>query len=74
VRISFSLGSALDMGHFLMYGFGDLLDGVMARPLRIQYKGAFYHITARGNERKRIFFSNSDYDKFKDYLRKAQDK
>jgi len=59
---------------FLLYGFGDLLDGVMARALRIQYKGAFYHITARGTERKRIFFSNSDYDKFKDYLRKAQDK
>ena len=46
----------------------------MVRALRIQYEGAFYHITARGNERKRIFFSNSDYDKFKDYLRKAQDK
>jgi len=40
----------------------------MARPLRIEYKGAFYHITARGNERKRIFFSKVDYDKFKDYL------
>ena len=37
----------------------------MARPLRIEYKGAFYHITARGNERKRIFFSKADYDKFK---------
>ena len=29
---------------------------VMARPLRIKYEGAFYHITARGNERKKIFF------------------
>ena len=29
----------------------------MARPLRIEYEGAFYHVTARGNERKRIFFS-----------------
>ncbi len=46
----------------------------MARPLRIEYKGAFYHITARGNERKRIFFSKADYEKFKDYLGKAQDK
>ena len=27
----------------------------MARPLRIEYEGAFHHITARGNERKRIF-------------------
>jgi hypothetical protein len=24
----------------------------MARSLRIEYEGAFYHITARGNERK----------------------
>ena len=23
----------------------------MARPLRIEFKGAFYHVTARGNER-----------------------
>ena len=22
----------------------------MARPLRIEYEGAFYHVTARGNE------------------------
>jgi hypothetical protein len=23
--------------------------GVMARPLRIEYEGAFYHVAARGN-------------------------
>jgi REP element-mobilizing transposase RayT len=40
----------------------------MARPLRIEYEGAFYHITSRGNDRKRIFFSKSDYSKFKSYL------
>lgn len=44
----------------------------MARPLRIEYDGAFYHVTARGNERKRIFFSQADYKKFKDYLSEAQ--
>jgi REP element-mobilizing transposase RayT len=42
--------------------------------LRIEYEGAFYHITARGNERKRIFFGKGDYDKFKEYLLEAQDK
>jgi REP element-mobilizing transposase RayT len=26
----------------------------MARPLRIQYPEAFYHVTSRGNERKAI--------------------
>jgi putative transposase len=46
----------------------------MARALRIEYKGAFYHITSRGNEKKRIFFSKSDHHKFKSYLEKAKDK
>jgi REP element-mobilizing transposase RayT len=46
----------------------------MARPLRIKYKGAYYHIAARGNERKKIFFSKADYGKFKEYLREAQDR
>ena len=38
----------------------------MARALRIEYNGAFYHVTARGNERKRIFFAKADYKKFTD--------
>jgi len=32
----------------------------MARPLRIQCSGAFYHITSRGNERGRIFSRDQD--------------
>jgi REP element-mobilizing transposase RayT len=27
----------------------------MARPLRIEYPGAWYHVTCRGNERRAIF-------------------
>jgi putative transposase len=46
----------------------------MARPSRIEYEGAFYHVTARGNERRRIYYSQSDYEKFKDYLKEAQEK
>ena len=46
----------------------------MARQLRIEYEGAFYHITYRGNERKRIFFAESDYHKFRQYLVKAQER
>jgi putative transposase len=32
----------------------------MARPLRIQYPGAVYHVTCRGNEKKDIFRDDAD--------------
>lgn len=43
----------------------------MARPLRIVFEGAFYHVTARGNERRKIFLSHQDYEKFLSYLTDA---
>lgn len=36
----------------------------MARPLRIQYEGAVYHVTCRGNERREIFKDNNDRKRF----------
>jgi putative transposase len=36
----------------------------MARPLRIQFPGAFYHITCRGIERRKIFMDDKDRYKF----------
>ncbi len=45
----------------------------MARPLRIQYPGAFYHVTSRGNEQKAIFRSNSDRERFLSYLESARE-
>lgn len=36
----------------------------MARPLRIQYPGAVYHVTCRGNERKEIYLDKKDRSKF----------
>jgi putative transposase len=38
----------------------------MARPLRIAFPGAFYHITSRGNEQKAVFKSRRDREKFLD--------
>jgi REP element-mobilizing transposase RayT len=35
----------------------------MARPLRIEFAGALYHVTARGNERRSIFLGNLDDDR-----------
>jgi len=46
----------------------------MARQLRLEYGGAFYHVSARGNERRKIYFSEYDYQKFREYLGTAQDK
>ena len=40
----------------------------MARPLRIEYQGAFYHVIQRGIERKDIFASDKDKEKFLSYL------
>ncbi|NOX97363.1 MAG: addiction module toxin RelE, partial [Nitrospirae bacterium] len=36
----------------------------MARPLRIQYPGALYHLTCRGNEKKAIFGDDTDRETF----------
>jgi putative transposase len=36
----------------------------MARPLRIEFPGAVYHITSRGNERRDIFRDDSDKELF----------
>lgn len=36
----------------------------MARPLRLEYLGAWYHVTARGNERRDIFRDDRDRERF----------
>jgi len=41
----------------------------MARPLRIQFEGALYHVTARGNERKALVRDDQDRQRFLDCLR-----
>lgn len=40
----------------------------MGRPLRIEFEGAVYHITSRGNERQKIFVDNKDREKFLNIL------
>ena len=36
----------------------------MARPIRVEYEGAVYHVTARGNERRSIFRDADDHLQF----------
>ena len=40
----------------------------MARPLRIEFPGAIYHVTSRGNARGKIFTDDRDYERFRDGL------
>lgn len=43
----------------------------MARPLPVEYPGAFYHVVNRGNAGEKIFKSKRDREKFFEYLEKA---
>lgn len=36
----------------------------MARPLRLEFSGALYHVTSRGNRQKVIYELNSDRENF----------
>jgi putative transposase len=36
----------------------------MARPLRLEFAGAVYHLTSRGNARQKIFFNDGDRELF----------
>ena len=41
----------------------------MARPLRIQYRDAYYHVTCRGNDRRSIYREDSDRGLFLEKLK-----
>lgn len=43
----------------------------MARPLRLEFAGALYHITSRGNERRAIYFDCTDFELFLTLLGKV---
>lgn len=45
----------------------------MARPLRISYPNAFYHVTCRGNNRRVIFHDDHDRMRFLERLRSARE-
>ncbi len=46
----------------------------MARPLRIEYPGAYYHVINRGNSGEDIFVSERDKEKFLEYLGHAAER
>lgn len=46
----------------------------MARPLRVEYDGAFYHVLNRGLEHREIFQDRKDYEKFLSILSALYDR
>lgn len=46
----------------------------MARPLRIEYDGALYHITSRGNGKKPLFKDDEDRKKFLEILKRVNER
>ncbi len=46
----------------------------MARPYQLQAEDCFYHITSRGNDRKKIFLNDTDFEKFLEDIVTAQGK
>ena len=46
----------------------------MARPLRLAFENATYHITARGNRRENIFYSDKDKAVFLEKMKEAFEK
>ena len=46
----------------------------MARPLRIEFAGALYHITARGNAQQDIYLTDDDREQFLEILQRVNDR
>jgi REP element-mobilizing transposase RayT len=46
----------------------------VARPLRVVFPGAFYHLTSRGNNRARVFHASADYEDFLEVLAQVVDR
>ena len=46
----------------------------MARPLRVEFPGAFYHVMSRSIQKERIFKTNRDRDKFFEFLDTLSDR
>jgi len=46
----------------------------MARQLRIEYEGAFYHVTSRGNQKERIFWDDKDREELKKIIKRTKER
>jgi REP element-mobilizing transposase RayT len=45
----------------------------MARKLRIEFEGGFYHVIIRGNHRQKVFLEEKDFLKYLEFLSDYKD-
>jgi putative transposase len=67
--VRLALGSSVSL-----YGNALIAEDAMARQLRIQYEGAFYHVYSRGNQKQPIFLSDDDLYFFQKILGDVHEK
>lgn len=48
--------------------------GGVARQLRIEYEGAFYHVTSRGNRREKIYDSDKDKEQVLEIMERTKER
>lgn len=58
-------------GHGLVYEYLLFEGTIIARPLRIEFPGALYHIISRGNARQDIYLDDTDRKRFQELLTKV---
>jgi len=46
----------------------------MARKLRIEFEGGFYHVITRGNQRQKVFREEKDFLKYLEFLSDYKDR
>jgi putative transposase len=46
----------------------------MARQLRIEYEGAFYHVTSRGNQKEQIFWDDKDREELRKIIKRTKER
>lgn len=56
--------AAVHWGQVYPRSMGPLKSARMARPVRLEFAGALYHVTARGDRREAIFEDDVDRDQF----------
>ena len=62
------MGLGLDQWLLADIDLSDLIESHMARPWRIEYEGALYHVFSRGNNQQDIFVTNDDRYLFLDTI------